>query len=237
MLFCRPRILMLLACVVAGIAFPIHARESGANPEINRAYQNPNIKDWVQRFETEGRDIYDKRQEIVEAAGIKPGMTVADVGAGTGLFTRLFSTKVGSSGKVIAVDISKPFIDNILRTSKSQGLNNVTGIVNTQNDTKLNPNSVDVVFISDTYHHFENPTPIMQSIHRALRADGALVVIDFKRVEGKSSAWVMEHVRSGKEETIKEIETMGFKLVEDKDFLRDNYFLKFRKINAQQTLN
>lgn len=237
MLFYRPQFLLLLACVAWAIAFPIHARESGANPEINRAYQNPNIKEWVQRFETEGRDIYDKRQEIVDAAGIKPGMTVADVGAGTGLFTRLFSPKVGSSGKVIAVDISKPFIDNILRTSKSQGLNNVTGVVNTQNDTKLNPNSVDLVFISDTYHHFENPTPIMQSIHRALRADGALVVIDFKRVEGKSSAWVFEHVRGGKEETIKEIETMGFKLVEDKDFLSDNYFLKFRKINSQQTLN
>lgn len=237
MFFCRPRSLLLLACVVAGTTFPIHAKEIGANPEINRAYQNPNIKEWVQRFETEGRDIYDKRQEIVEAVGIKPGMTVADVGAGTGLFTRLFSTKVGPSGKVIAVDISKPFIDNILRTSKSQGLNNVIGIVNTQNDTKLNPNSVDVVFISDTYHHFENPTTIMRSVHRALRADGALVIIDFKRVQGKSSAWVMEHVRGGKEETIKEIETMGFKLVEDKDFLSENYFLKFRKIDAPQTLN
>lgn len=237
MLFCRPRFLLLLSFVAAGMAFPIHARDNGANPEINRPYLNPNIKEWVKRFETEGRDIYDKRQEIVEAAGIKPGMTVADVGAGTGLFTRLFSTKVGSSGKVIAVDISKPFVDDILRTSKLQGLNNVTGVVNTQNDTKLNPNSVDLAFISDTYHHFENPTPIMHSIHRALRADGALVVIDFKRVEGKSSVWVMEHVRGGKEETIKEIEAMGFKLVEDKDFLSDNYFLKFRKINAQQMLN
>lgn len=237
MLFRTPRFLLLLSLVAVAVAFPIHARESGANPEINRAYQNPNIQEWVQRFETEGRDIYDKRQEIVEAAGVKPGMSVADVGAGTGLFTRLFSTKVGPTGKVIAVDISKPFIDNIVRTSKAQGLNNVTGIVNSQNDTKLKPNSVDVVFISDTYHHFENPTPIMQSIHRALRADGALVVIDFKRVEGKSSAWVMEHVRGGKEETIKEIEAMGFKLVEDKDFLSDNYFLKFRKITSPQTLN
>lgn len=232
-----PRLFLIsLTCAVA-MAFPVHAKESGANPEINRAYQNPNIKDWVQRFETEGRDIFDKRQEIVEAAGIKPGMTVADVGAGTGLFTRLFSTKVGPTGKVIAVDISKPFIDNILRASKSQGLNNVTGIVNNQNDTKLGPNSVDLVFISDTYHHFENPTPIMHSIHRALRANGVLVVIDFKRVAGKSSAWIMEHVRGDKEETIKEIEAIGFKLLEDKDFLSENYFLKFRKIDAPQMLN
>ncbi len=226
------RFLWSLTLAAALLALPAFARDTGANPEINRAYQNPNIKEWVQRFETPGRDIYDKRHEIVEAAGVKLGMAVADVGAGTGLFTRLFSSKVGPSGKVIAVDISKPFVDNILRTSKSQGLNNVIGIVNTQTDTKLNPNSVDLVFISDTYHHFENPKPTMQSIHRALRADGSLVIIDFKRVEGQSSPWVIEHVRGGKEEVIREVEILGFKLAEDKDFLSDNYFLKFRKVSS-----
>lgn len=208
-----------------------YARDIGANPEINRPYLNPDIKEWVQRFETEGREVYDKRHEIVTATGVKPGMVVADVGAGTGLFTRLFSAKVGRTGKVIAVDISKPFIENILRTSKSQGLDNIIGLVNTQTDTRLSPNSVDLVFISDTYHHFELPIPIMQSIHRALRPGGTVVVIDFKRAEGFSSPWVMEHVRGGKEEVIKEIEAQGFKLIEDKDFLRDNYFLKFRKLD------
>lgn len=219
---------LLYCCLL----FPIgYARDIGANPEINRPYLNPDIKEWVQRFETEGREVYDKRHEIMAATGVKPGMVVADVGAGTGLFTRLFSVKVGQTGKVIAVDISKPFIENILRTSKAQGLDNVIGLVNTQTDTRLSPNSVDLVFISDTYHHFEFPIPTVQSIRRALRPGGILVVIDFKRAEGVSSPWVMEHVRGGKAEVIKEIEAQGFKLIEDKDFLRDNYFLKFRKLD------
>lgn len=214
------------------IALPVSlafARQDGASPQINQPYANPNIQEWVKRFESEGRDIYDKRNEIVAASGVKSGDTVADIGAGTGLFTRLFAEKVGSRGKVYAVDISEPFVTDILRNAKNNGHANVIGIVNTQSDTRLPANAVDVAFISDTYHHFEQPESTMRSIHRALRRDGVLVVIDFKREAGKSPAWIIDHVRGGKESTIAEIERMGFKLIEDRDFLRENYFLKFKK--------
>ena len=157
-------------------------------------------------------------------------MSVADIGAGTGLFTRLFAETVGRRGKVYAVDISRPFIDNILRMPRKKNQAPIVGIVNSPTDTLLPPGSIDLAFISDTYHHFEAPEPTMKSIHRALRPKGLLVVIDFKREPGKSSPWVIEHVRGGKAETIAEIERAGFKLIEDRDFLRDNYFLKFKKI-------
>lgn len=210
------------------------ARAEGANPQINQPYLNPNIQQWVERFESEGRDIYDKRLAIVSASGVRRGMTVADIGAGTGLFTRLFAETVGPRGKVYAVDISKPFVDNILRMPRLKRQAPIIGIVNTQTDTLLPPDSIDLAFISDTYHHFEQPEPTMRSIHRALKRKGLLVVIDFKRDPGKSSAWVIEHVRGGKLETIAEIERIGFKLIEDRDFLRDNYFLKFKKIERTE---
>ena len=207
----------------------LYAQEHSVRPGVNRQYISPDFNEWVRRFERPGREIYDKRLSIVSATEIKPGMVVADIGAGTGLFTRLFSSRVGPRGRVIAVDISQAFIDNILRTSRQQGLMNVKGIVNSPRETSLPEASIDLAFICDTYHHFEYPHSTMRSLHRALRPEGTLVVIDFRRVPGVSSPWVMNHVRAGKETSAREIEQAGFELIEELAFLRTNYFLRFRK--------
>src|SRR5262245_24843020 len=100
-------------------------QEQSVNPGINKNYQPPDLADSIQRFESNGRDVFDHRQEIVTALSLKPGMTVADVGAGTGLFTRLFSPAVGTKGKVYAVDISKDFIDHIEKLARQQHMENI----------------------------------------------------------------------------------------------------------------
>jgi len=71
---------------------------------------------------------------------------------------------------------------------------------------------------------------MLASIHRALKTDGTLVIIDFVRVEGQSSGWVLDHVRAGKESVICEIEAAGFKLLGEEKLLKENYFLRFRKL-------
>ncbi len=223
------RALAAIPALIAALGMVAGALAAGADPAINQPYTDPDYQTWVERFERPGREVYDKREEILAATGVRPGMAVADVGAGTGLYTRLFAKAVGPKGKVYAVDISKSFIDNILRTAREQGLTNVEGIVNSQTDTKLPAASVDLVFLSDTYHHFERPGPILSSIRRALKPGGALVVIDFRREPGKSSQWVLEHARVGKDEAAREIEAAGFERVEARDFLNENYFLRFKK--------
>ena len=222
--------LILVGLVVpAWVAAEDAVPPAGAPPAINRQYENPDYEQWVQAFERPGREVYDRRREIVAASGVKPGMALADIGAGTGLFTRLFAREVGPQGKVYAVDISQVFIDNIRRTSREQGLANVEGVVSTQTATRLAPGAIDLAFVCDAYHHFENPQAMLRSLHRALRSGGALVVIDFQRIHGHSSAWVMGHVRAGKEPAIREIEAEGFKLAEDSPLLRENFFLRFQR--------
>src|SRR5262249_19900801 len=81
------------------------AQEKSVRPGINKPFENPDVPGFVKTFETESREIYAKRNEIVTTCKLKPGMVVADIGAGTGLFTRLFAPLVGSTGKVYAVDI------------------------------------------------------------------------------------------------------------------------------------
>ncbi len=198
------------------------------DPSINARYQEPDFDSWVRIFESPGREVYDKREAIMQATGVKAGQTVADIGAGTGLFTLIFAEEVGPNGRVYAVDISRSFIRNIERRALERGFGNVEGIVNDHRSVKLTGQTVDVAFISDTYHHFEYPREIVSSVHRALRPDGTLVVIDFRKqgVDG----WVQGHVRATKSTVAEEIESLGFELVEDRDLMEKNYFLRFRKV-------
>jgi len=209
----------------------LHGQEQSINPGINKNYQPPDVADSIQRFESNGRDVFDHRQEIVTALGLKPGMTVADIGAGTGLFTRLFSPAVGARGKVYAVDISKEFIEHIDKLAREQRMDNIVGIVCKQDSAELAKESVDLVFICDTYHHFEFPQKTMHSIHTALKPKGQLVLIDYQRIPGVSADWVLEHVRAGQEVFAQEIIDAGFKQIDEKkDFLKESYFVRFEKV-------
>jgi uncharacterized protein/trans-aconitate methyltransferase len=221
-LFCS---LMLLAPLLS-------AEERTARPDINSYFQDPDWQQWVNTFESPGREVFDKRHAIVAASGVKAGMAVADIGAGTGLFTRLFADRVGAAGKVYAVDISQPFVKNILRTSREQGLVNVEGVVNSDKDVSLPADSIDIAFLVDTYHHFEYPVSMLASIRKSLRASGTLIIIDFRRDPHRSSNWVMGHVRTGKDTVIDEVTGAGFQLIDDKPLLHTNYYLEFRKSDS-----
>jgi predicted methyltransferase len=224
--------------VILPLAIPAAvAQEKSVNPGINKSFENPDVDEYVGRFERDGREPFDKRKEILAACHIKPGMTIADVGAGTGLFTRLFAPAVGEKGTVYAVDISKNFIEHIEKTCAEQGIKNVKGVVCSQKSVELPPDSIDLAFICDVYHHFEFPTKTMQSIHRALRPGGQVILIDFIRKEGKSSDFVLKHVRAGEETFRKEIEKAGFRVVDEskKDFLKTSYFLRFEKTKPANT--
>jgi predicted methyltransferase len=221
---------MLALALSPGIGLESTRAETSVAPGINRAYENPDFGLWVHRFEREGREVFDKRHEILRALALRPGMVVADVGAGTGLFTRLMAPAVLPGGRVIAVDIAPEFVANTVRSAEAAGLGNVTGQLGTARETGLAPGSVDLVFTSDTYHHFEYPRSMLASIHGALRPGGTFIVIDFERIEGVSSPWILGHVRAGKETVIAEVEAAGCRLQEEhRGLLRANYFLRFTR--------
>ncbi len=225
-----------VAICLSGVLTPgvLPAQEASVRPGINRHFVDPAFEQWVARFERPGREVYDRRHQIVAATGVRVGMVVADIGAGTGLFTRLFAGKVGDRGKVYAVDIAPAFVDNILRLSQAQGQRNVEGVINTAKSVSLPPDSIDLAFICDTYHHFEYPRDMMASLRRALKPGGSVVIVDFRKIPGFSSPWVMEHVRANEPVVIGEIESAGFRLVEDRDLLRTNYFLRFVPVASRE---
>lgn len=207
------------------------ASEPSVRPGINAEYRNPDVDKWVERFETESREIYHERNAIVAALGLKPGTAVADIGAGTGLFTELFARQVGPRGRVFAVDIVPEFLEHIRSRCKQAGLVNVQTILCKEDSVELRPASVDLAFLCDTYHHFEYPRSTLRSIRSALRPSGELVVIDFERIEGASREWVLNHVRAGRQTVVSEIERAGFRLVREAapKMLKENYMVRFRR--------
>ena len=210
------------------IGTPLLAQQESVRPGINDSFRDPDPQKFAARFEVESREVFAKRVEIVAELGLKPGMVIADVGAGTGLFTREFAAKLGRDGRVLAVDISKNFLEHIRRTTREKGLLNVETVLCSDDSTKLPQDSVDAVFICDTYHHFEYPAKTMTSVRKALKPGGKVYVIDFHRIEGKSSEWTMNHVRAGQEVFEAEILEAGFRrLRQVEGVLSDNYMLVF----------
>ena len=221
--------LLLSSLIALPIAIDAQAQDESVKPGINDSFQNPDVAQYVERFEREGREVFDQRNKIIEACEIESGMVIADVGAGTGLFTRLLSAATGEEGVVYAVDIADNFVEHIEAQAKKDGVTNIEGVVCKPDFVNLPPGSVDMAFVCDTYHHFEFPYKTMTSIRRALKPEGKLVLVEFSRVEGRSSDWILGHVRAGQEVFTKEVKACGFAQVKEiKGFFKQSYMLVFK---------
>ena len=200
---------------------------------INDSFKDPelNVDQWLERFEVESREVYAARTEVLSACAIEPGERIADVGAGTGFYSRLFAKATGWGGWIYSVDIAPKFLQHIAERATTDRIENLTTVLGTDVSIRLPPESVDLVFICDTYHHFESPQQSLASIYRALKPGGRLVLIDFERIPGKSREWVIGHVRAGKEVFKAEIVDAGFEFKDEVPIegFEENYLLRFAK--------
>jgi predicted methyltransferase len=202
----------------------VAAQEKSVKPGINDHYAKQPLDAHIKVLENEQRAAIQQCDRLLAACTLKPGMVVADVGAGTGFFTRRIAPKVLPGGKVYAVDITKAFLDHIEKTCREQKIENVKTVLCTATSTELPADAVDLMFICDTYHHFEFPQKTLASIRQSLRAGGKLVIVEFHKA-GKMA----DHVRGDKKTTIDEIAAAGFKLLGEEDNLGDQYVLRFEK--------
>jgi ubiquinone/menaquinone biosynthesis C-methylase UbiE len=219
---------ILFLAIAAGDAFAQQPTITPTAKELNKSF-DADASQWRERFDHEGRAIYDKRFEILDAMNLKPGMDVADIGAGSGLMSRLIAQRVAPNGTVYAVDIAKNMIDHIAEVAQKENIPNLKPVLGDPKSPKLAPNSIDVICIIDSYHHFEYPTDMLAEIRKALRADGMLVLIDFKRIDGISKDYILKMVRAGEGTFTDEFLNAGFELVDKRDdMFPDNYMLKFK---------
>jgi predicted methyltransferase len=199
----------------------------------NDAYLDPrtSAEDWNRLLSARGRELYDERELVVRLAAVRPGMAIADVGAGTGLFTMMLSDAVGPNGRVYAEEVVGKFSQYIALTAARQARWNVVSVVGTDRSVGLPPDSIDLAFVCDVYHHFEHPDEMLASIRSALHEDGELFLVEFRR-EATSPAWVFEHVRAGEDQVLREFEEAGFVRLSKDDSLHDSYIARFRRSGA-----
>jgi SAM-dependent methyltransferase len=137
---------------------------------------------WLEREEREQEERGDL---LLRELGLKPGMVVADIGAGTGYYTRRMAPLVGSTGQVLAVDVQPEMIEMATTMAKKAGLANIKPVLCTVDDVKLPEASVDLAIMVDVYHELEFPFDVMQSIVRALKPGGRLVFVEYRAEDPK----------------------------------------------------
>ena len=223
-----PFLFLALVAVLAAAPAPVRSQPAADND----GYVDPglDLDRMIDRFENEGREVFALREAIVAAAAIRPGETVADVGAGTGAFLDPLVAAVGDDGQVVAVEISIRFVEHLRRTADEAGYGNVTVVHSSPASATLPPASVDRVLLVDTYHHFGDHEAMLASLRAALRPGGDLVVVDFDRHDG-ARAWIQGHVRAPKDVFRAEIEAAGFAFVEEVavEGMAENFLFRFRR--------
>jgi ubiquinone/menaquinone biosynthesis C-methylase UbiE len=140
-------------------------------------FNNP--EKWSKVFDDPARDEWQKPARVIEVMAIAPGMTAADVGAGTGYFLPHLSRAVGPTGKVIGEDIEPDMVKWIDARAKKDSLANVAGLLGTADDPKLPQSAVDRVLVVDTWHHVADRKAFAAKLSSSLKPQGQIYVVDF----------------------------------------------------------
>jgi SAM-dependent methyltransferase len=163
--------------------------------------------DWLDRSERESEE---NPEGAIDAIGIKPGMVVADVGAGTGYMSLRLARRVGPSGKVYSEDVQPEMLRRLRQNAAEAGLNNIQTVLGGEADPKLPPDTLDLILLVDVYHEFSQPQKMLRKMREALKRDGRLVLLEYRK-EDPSIPIRPEHKMSVQEVKL-EVEAEGFHL-------------------------
>jgi arsenite methyltransferase len=186
------------------------------------------IAEYIQALERPERDAYQKPDKVVAALSLEPGMVVADIGAGSGYFTRRLAPQVGTQGKVYAVDVEEKMLHYNRQSLERLGLaDQTTFILASQDDPQLPSGQIDLVFVCDAYHHLTNHSAYFTKVREALTAQGRVVIIDFYHDERSGQLNFPKDHLVPREQVIQEMKQAGYQFIREHEFLPKQYFLEF----------
>lgn len=132
---------------------------------------------WLERTE---RKTEERPDLLLNALSIKPGLTIADIGAGSGYYTRQLAARTGASGKVFAVEIQHEMLDILKKQNQALGIKNIVPVLATEQHVQLPEGSVDLALLVDVYHELQFPVEAMSSLVRAIKPGGQIVLVEFR---------------------------------------------------------
>jgi ubiquinone/menaquinone biosynthesis C-methylase UbiE len=210
----------LAVCVAAAGLLLGYARVSEAQLASRTA------EEWINTLETPARLNSLKIAEIIPKLGLKPGETVADIGAGSGIFTLRFANALKGSGFVYAVDIDQALLDHINEAATETGISNVQTVLGQVDDPAL-PETVDLAFINDVLHHIEHRAEYLKALAGYLKPGGRVAIIDFIPGQGGHANDATLQVSQAQATTW--MAAAGLKPLEDIKLFDDRWFVIFGK--------
>ena len=215
----KPIIVMTLAAVAGAAGF---AQQQPSKPDhMTHKFDDP--ARFAKSFDDPARDAWQMPSRVIESLALKPGMTVADIGAGTGYFSMRLARVPGGIA-VFAVDIEPAMIDHLKKRAAAEKAGNVTTVLAGATTPNL-PEPVDVVLVVDTYHHLPNRPTYFAALRQSLKPGGRVAIIDFRK-EAPEGPPV--HFRFTPQQIEDEMKQAGYQLEASHDFLPRQHFLIFR---------
>ena len=202
------------------------ALASAASDEATSHRSFADVQQWVSVFDDPARDAYQKPQELVRTLRLRPGMRVADVGAGTGYFSRYLSTAVGATGTVFSADTEPELVRHLCERAEKERTDNVVPILASPDNPRLPRGAVDLVLLVDMFHHIDHRVAYFGRLRGTLASGGRVAVVDWQKRETPVGP-ELEH-RLAREQVVEEMRAAGYALVAEPDVLPYQYCLVFR---------
>jgi ubiquinone/menaquinone biosynthesis C-methylase UbiE len=210
--------------------------KSGSIPEGRDTYYGRTIAttmhwsgaEWLIRDE---REREERSSLMWGQLGIKPGMTICDMGCGNGFHTLKLAEMTGPNGVIYGVDIQAQMLKLLRDRVEQSGNENVIPVLGSVHTPRLPPDSMDLILMVDVYHEFSHPELMLAALRKSLKKDGLIVLVEF-RLEDDDVPIQLLH-RMSKEQIMKEYEPNGFKLVKEFDRLPWQHMMFFGKAEKE----
>jgi len=215
-----------MALILALLLFLSPLAAQGVHPVTGRhiaGVMSAAGSDWLDRPEREEEEHPD---QALQAIGIRRGMVVADVGAGSGVMTFKMAKLVGPSGKVYANDIQPQMLEILQTRAQHDKVTNVQTVLGTVSDPKLPAGAIDLILLVDVYHEFSQPQAMLDRMREALKANGRLVLLEYRK-EDPTVPILPDHKMSVSEVKA-EVEPEGFQFDQVIEVLPRQHIIIFR---------
>lgn len=223
-LFPSIRIISVLLLLMAAAPAPAQHGQHEAG-----RHENPrDLKTYLERLDDPSRDKDQKPAQVVEALVLKPGMAVADLGSGSGYFTRRFVEAVTETGKVYAIDVEPEMLNYVKESLVHMHIPYTAEFVLARpDDPKLPVESVDLIFVCNTYHHLENRPRYFENLKSALKPGGRIAIVDFYHDARSGELGFPKKHLVPRDTVVQELTKAGYQLAREHTFLPRQYFLEF----------
>lgn len=182
----------------------------------------------AQWLERDTREEEERPDLVLEVMDLQPGMTVADIGCGSGWYTRRMAKEIGPDGVAYGVDIQPEMLDYLVQFAKIEGIENIEPVLGDVADPKLKPGSIDWMILADVYHEFQEPKPMLAKMRAALKPDGKICLLEYRDEDDTARHIKPEH-RMTARQVLAEWNAAGFELIDYRDFLPSQHLFIFQR--------